>query len=369
MNIALITHVTPAESNGLSQYIRFLIRGLQEIDSSHHFYIFVNKSFDAYLNIDHPRFNKVLVDIPHYPRGLMRPVYFFWQNFVAGKLLKKYRIDLVHLPNPIPLFNTYGIPHIVTIHDTAELRGARHNRLHRNFRIAVNNISAKKSNQVLTVSEFSKREIVDLMGIRENKINVTHPGLTLDLKKGVSENIKVDKSYFLSFGGHKENKNLDRLIEAFLSLNVKKKVKLVLVGDLSKLRESFDLNLLNENGVDIKGYVSEHDLIGYYRNALALVYPSLYEGFGLPVLEAMSLGTPVISSSRASMPEVGGDAVLYIDPEDSTSIKNAMLRILSDKKFRSDLKKRGMKRSRNFNWKVAAQKTIIAYEKAVEHRD
>lgn len=107
----------------------------------------------------------------------MRPVYFLWQNMLAGHLFKKYEIDVFHLPNPVPLFNTFGVPHVVTMHDAAEYSGHRYRNLHRYFRIFVNESSAKRAAVILTVSEFSKSEISNFIEIEESKIHVTHPGL------------------------------------------------------------------------------------------------------------------------------------------------------------------------------------------------
>lgn len=368
MNIAIITHVTPAINNGLSQYIRFLIRGLQEVDSSHHFYIFVNKSFDSFLNVEHPRFTKVRLDIPHYPRSLMRPAYFLWQNLAAFRLYKKYDIDLVHLPNPVPLFNTFDIPHIVTIHDTAELRSARHRKLHRSFRIFVNDLSAKKAQKIITVSEFSKNEIINLMVVDEYKINVTHPAITLRPQKDKAGNSKIEMPYFLAFAGNQENKNLPRLIEAFRALNIEKKVKLVLVGHHTKLLESFDLHFFTKSGIELKGYVSEDELIGYYQNAIALIYPSIYEGFGLPILEAMSLGVPVITANTASMPEVAGKAALLVNPESVPEITDAMAQLANNPLLRNYLIFEGYKQAEKFNWQETAQKTTEVYEEVYCNR-
>lgn len=128
-----------------------------------------------------------------------------------------------------------------------------------------------------------------------------------------------------------------------------------------------ELLKLKGNGIYFKGYVSNDELLNYYKNALALVYPSLYEGFGLPILEAMSLGVPVITSDRAPMPEVAGEAAIYVDPEDESSIKSAMERLVNDEHLRKSLKSQGFERSKKFDCKSAAQKTIRAYEVATKN--
>lgn len=140
---------------------------------------------------------------------------------------------------------------------------------------------------------------------------------------------------------------------------------LYFVGQTSYLNQSKKkLKELENKGICFVGYVSEEELLRYYKGAMGLIYPSLYEGFGLPVLEAMSLGVPVITSDRASMPEVGGEAVLYVNPEDECSIQKVMEKLMREESLRESLKEKGLQRSQKFDWQTAAQKTILAYEEA-----
>lgn len=369
MNIAITTHVNPAINNGLGQYIKFLIKGLQEVDSDHHFYIIVNKEFEEYLEIYHPNFKIIRVDIPHHPRPIMRPAYFLWQNILAGRLLRKYEIDVFHLPNPIPLFNTFEVPHVVTIHDAAEYSEHRHKILHRRFRMLVNESSAKRTAKILTVSEFSKSEISRFIDVEESKIHLTHLGVTLNLEANPVQVNQNSKPYFLHVGGTRSNKNIERIINSFLSSGCLEKMNLYFVGQNSHLNQSEkELKDLEKKGVYFVGYVSEKELISYYKGAVGLIYPSLYEGFGLPILEAMALGVPVITSNRASMPEVAGEAALYVNPEEVSSIRKAMEKLMGDVDLRESLKMKGIQQSQKFDWKTTAQKTILAYEEAAKKK-
>ncbi len=368
MNIAITTHVNPAISNGLGQYIRYLVKGLEEVDSKHQFYIIVNQAFDEFLEISHPNFKKIRLDIPHHPRSIMRPAYFLWQNLRAGKLFRKYEIDVFHLPNPVPIFNTFGVPHVVTIHDAAEFTNYRHTNLHRRFRIFVNNSAAQKASAILTVSEFSKAEISRFIEVEKSKIHVAHPGVTVKPAAEVRpKSHRAEKPYFLHVGGTRSNKNTERIINAFLSSDCQKGMNLYFVGERSYLNQSVaELKKLEDKGIYFVGYIPEEELVSYYQGALGLVYPSLYEGFGLPVLEAMSLGVPVITAGCASMPEVAGKAALFVNPEDELSIQQAMEKLMEDEPLRESLKKKGLERSQKFDWKTAAQKTILAYEDAAK---
>ncbi|SMO96707.1 glycosyltransferase family 4 protein [Gracilimonas mengyeensis] len=369
MNIAITTHVNPAVSNGLGQYIRYLIKGLEEVDSPHAFYIIVNKDFESFLTVSHPNFKFIRVDIPHHPRKIMRPWYFFWQNALAGKLFQKYDIDVFHLPNPVPLYNTFDVPHVVTLHDLAEQHGQRHSGLHQKFRMWVNKLSAEKASDILTVSEFSKKEIITEMGIPEDKIRVTYPGLTIDPSSAISKKMNSQRPYLLHVGGSRRNKNVERLIAAYLSSSTREKMDLYFVGETVNLNKSQnELKKLRKKGVHFKGYVTEEELLGYYQQAYALVYPSLYEGFGLPVLEAMALGVPVITSNCTSLPEVAGDAALMVKPESIISIRKAIEKLGLDDGLKEQLIKKGKQQSRKFDWKTAAQKTILVYEQAAGYQ-
>lgn len=363
MNIAITTLVTPNVTNGLSQYIRFLVNALQDIESSHTFYIIVNKSFESSIEIKKANFHKVVTNIPHHPRVIMRPVYFFWQNLMFGKFLKKNKIDVFHIPNPIPLINNYGIPTVVTIHDVAELRGFRHSGLHRLFRIFSNYTSAKKSDQIITVSDFSKKELLSLMKVDGNKIHVTHPGLTLKTNIDSDSKQTFDVPYFLFVGTAELHKNLENVLKAFSQLRTEKKIDLYVVGRIKKpeLYTKYIQSYKNRV-VHFKGAISEKELKTYYENAIALVYTSLYEGFGLPVLESMSLGTPVITTSGSSMEEVAGDAAIYVNSSNASSIGSAMEVILKDEVLKNKLSEKGLERTQKFNWIKTAKKTIEIYE-------
>lgn len=363
MNIAITTLVTPNVTNGLSQYIRFLVQALQEIESSHTFYIILNKSFESSIEIKKPNFHKVVINIPHHPRVIMRPTYFFWQNLMFGKFLKKNKIDVFHIPNPIPLINNYGIPTVVTIHDVAELRNFRHSGLHRLFRVFSNYTSARNSDQIITVSDFSKKELMSLMKIEKNKIHVTHPGLTLKTNTDSYPKEIFDIPYFLFVGTSELHKNLENVVKAFSLLKTQKKIGLYVVGRITKpeLYTKYVQSYTNRI-IRFKGVISEKRLKTYYENAIALVYTSLYEGFGLPVLESMSVGTPVIATSGSSMQEVAGDAAIYVNSSNAGSIGSAMERIMKDEVLKSKLSEKGLERAQKFNWIKTAKKTIEIYE-------
>ncbi len=361
MNILITTIVTSNSPNGLIRYIQGLLDGLQELNNCNNiYYILVNKELDESIKLRHKNFKKIKVSIPFYPRIVMRPLYFLWQNLFLNNIIKTYKIDLFHSPNSMPIFNTYGIPFIVTIHDIAEFSFKRHNSLKQWFRRYVAKKSAKIASAIITVSDFSRNEIERTLKANKNKVFVTH--LASKIASNLKDEINIDTPFFLHVGGSKANKNIENIVEAFLKLN-NKEYKLIFIGDTRELRYQVNQQrILNKNGIHFKGFVSESELETYYTNAFALVYPSLYEGFGLPIIEAMGVGLPVITSNTTSMPEISENAALLVEPTNVQSISNAMNLLIEDEYIRSGLILKGIERHKNFSWIKTAIETEKTYE-------
>jgi glycosyltransferase involved in cell wall biosynthesis len=240
-------------------------------------------------------------------------------------------------------------------------------------------VSARRASRVLTVSESSKRDIVKYFKIPEEKVIVTYNGVADDFYQERDRNriqntldkYNINGDYILYVGRLEPRKNLPRLIRAFY--NVKKgegiSHKLVIVGmKYFRQEEIYDtikkLNLRGE--VVFTGRVEDDELSDFYQGATLFVYPAIAEGFGIPPLEAMASGTPVITSNTSSLPEVVGDAGVLIDPYRTDDIAGAMYKVLSDKNIQKKMKKEGLKRARSFSWKVTARKTLDVFHEVYE---
>lgn len=231
--------------------------------------------------------------------------------------------------------------------------------------------SIKKATVVFTISNSSKDDIIKQYGISEDKVVVTYPGIKLKVQsdklkmtvqssKLIREKYKIDSNYILFVGTLQPRKNIVRLIEAF-SLLGNTDLLLVIVGKKGWLFEEIlaapkKYNI--ENRVKFLDFVSDEELGVFYENAQFFILPSLYEGFGLPVLEAMRYGCPVITSNVSSLPEAGGDAALYVDPLSINDIKEKMEMLLDDKKLRQELIKKGREQIRKFSWEKTARQTL-----------
>jgi len=262
------------------------------------------------------------------------------------------------------------VPEVVTIHDVLfethpELfKGAFSSRSTKLIRR-----SARRARVVLTVSEFSRQAILDRYQLPEERVVVTYDAVEHERFRPMEappvellERYQLKRPFVLSVGRLEPRKNLERLISVFTRLEHDATLALVGVTDF---RYQSILDKIDGRRVKLLGAVSDDDLPGLYNLADALAYPSLAEGFGMPVLEAMACGTPVVTTRRGALPEVGGEAVVYVEPEDETAIADGITQVLTDKALRSTLRERGLARASEFHWEDTARRTLEAYRAAL----
>lgn len=257
---------------------------------------------------------------------------------------------------------------IVTIHDLAFLNSSWHSFAFRNSYKTFLPILANKSKHVLTVSEFSKSELKQHFGIPEEKITVIY---NAPFKVSESNNLTApllpEKPYILSVGSIDPRKNLKRLIKAFCKLN-NPDILLLLIGAnnqiFTKDKELYEL-LENNKNIALLGYKTDAELKYYYENALFFIYPALYEGFGLPPIEAMSFGCPVIVSERTSLPEVCGKAALYCDPENIDDIHEKISYLLANHSIRNSMIEPGRLQAAKFSWEQSVNKLNLLLNKFI----
>ena len=294
-----------------------------------------------------------------------------------SKKTKKEKFDLYHEPNYLA-FNFDG-PIILTVHD---LSWIRHPETHPIRRVRVMNkyfeSSLNSAHSIISISEFTTHELVSTFGIERSKIVKIYLGVSpdfrmLDASETLSTlnkfNLKHGK-YFLAVGTSEPRKNLQIAVDAFLKLPKKIRLAcpLVLVGMSGWKTSEFDkkiypLTLTRE--VILTGYLSQHELVQVIAGALTQIYPSLYEGFGLPPLEAMASGVPVIASNTSSIPEVVGDAGILLNPFDLDGFYEAMKSMLESPELRKSYSEKSLSRSSLFSWNKCAQETIGVYKKVL----
>ncbi|KLU59397.1 mannosylfructose-phosphate synthase [Peptococcaceae bacterium CEB3] len=291
------------------------------------------------------------------------------------------RYDIYHEPNFVP--RPFKGATIVTIHDMSYRLFPQYHPLRRVMLMRASEGRMKKADQIITVSESSKRDIVELLGVRQERITVTHLGVDKKFKKmdvsgelslTVQKMYGLPKRFILCVGTIEPRKNLLRLIEAYAWSRThlaSEGIKLVLAGGRGWLNDEIyqrieQLNLADE--VIFTGYVKDEDMPTLYNSAIVFVYPSVYEGFGLPPLEAMACGVPVITSNVSSLPEVVGDAGIMVDPYDIEELGEAIVRVVSSTELRENLSGKGIRRASQFTWERCARETLAVYEECYKLR-
>lgn len=290
----------------------------------------------------------------------------FWEQVEIVRFLKKQGNPLfINLANTAPLAYKNNI---ITIHDLSFLRNPQwfSKSFYIYYRFLIPKI-AKDSIKIFTPSAFSKKEIIELLKIPAEKIEIAPnavPEEVIKFRNEIFPNVYGD--YILAVGSLNPRKNLDRLILAFNKIKIKN-LKLIITGDREKGFANVKITQLIKDRADIlfTGYVDIKGLVGFYKNARAFVFPSLYEGFGLPPLEAMACGCPVVASNVASIPEVCQDAAYYVDSDNIESIAKGIYEVLTKKELREKLRQKGLERAKAFCWEISAQKYLRAIEEVI----
>jgi glycosyltransferase involved in cell wall biosynthesis len=347
-----------------------LIEALAEIDDVNQYTIFVTRreARERFSN-RWPNF-QVRVTLPHTP--------FVRIPLTLSAELRRNPVDVLHVQFASPPFSP--CPVVVSIHDLSfeHLPQTFKRRSRMQLRLTVRR-SARNAAQVIALSEHTRTDLINTYKLRPEKVNVVPlaaPAAFAPVRddnelQRVRQTYGIDGDYILSVGSIQPRKNLSRLIKAYSVLRREhtagKLPQLVLVGKNAWLFEETFRSLKDlevGRSVILTGYVPESDLPALYSGALCFVYPSYFEGFGLPPLEAMKCGAPVIVGNKTSLPEVVGDAALLIDPFDVNAIAGAIQKMISDSDLRAELRVKGLRRAAYFNWKETARQTLAVYEKA-----
>ncbi len=357
-------------NTGLGRYAQQLIDGLTALDQENEYTLFLNAKISSWIGVDNPRFHFQIIRTPSRKYASWNQIYF---PFHRKKL---QHLDLLHSPvTPLPLLLPKGLKTIATLHDLSWKFFPE------NFRPEgviwwkfVWPKSLKRSTHIVVDSESTKQDILKFYRLPDKKITIIYPYVSfpalepsLGKLTAVKSKYNLPERYILYVGALRKNKNLNSLLEAFQILKKEKKIfqKLVLVGPkefgnkeiLSKIRE---LNLRNE--VIFTGLVSNEDLPLIYKRADVFVFPSLYEGFGYPPLEAMACNVPVVVSKTSSLPEIVADAGLYFDPLDRREIADKIYQVLSFSNLAKKLKALGQKRVKQFSMEKMIQKYLEVYK-------
>ncbi len=279
----------------------------------------------------------------------------------------------------LPRFTTF--PTVLTVHDLIyHLFPAYHRRLNYWYLKAAMPVFVRRADALITISQSSKRDLMRVYGVDEDKISVIYEAASKHFSPcspahvaQVKARYSLPDQYLLALGTIEPRKNLIRLVQALHSLRRQHpNLRLVIVGRPGWMYQEFFQHLEklpDPNAVLLSGFVPDNDLPAVICGAQAYVLASLYEGFGLPILEAMACGTPVVSSRTSSMPELGGDAVLYFDPTDTAEMAHQIGRVLSENELADDMRKKGLAQAARFSWERTADETLAVYRQVLARHE
>jgi glycosyltransferase involved in cell wall biosynthesis len=361
------------KNKGIGRYVKEIVDRVTATDKDNDYVVFLARdNYDSFRPVG-TNVKKVLADVRWYT---------FAEQVVIPRLIKKEKIDLMHFPHfNVPFFCPVNF--IVTIHDLIlikfpTVKSSTLNPLFYWFKnLAYRLIIARavtKARLVIAVSEFTKKDILEKFKIPADKVKVTLLGVAsafvaeqTNSPVDVLSTYGIVKPYLLYVGNAYPHKNLEWLIWAFEQLKEKhNELQLVLVGKEDYFYRRLKLiasKSANSKSIVFPGFVKDEDLQPLYQNALAYVFPSLYEGFGLPPLEAMSQGCPVISSDQSCMPEILDDAVLYFSPIDAWDFINQVEKIIESEELVKELVAKGRKVAQKYSWQECAAETLAFYQK------
>jgi glycosyltransferase involved in cell wall biosynthesis len=368
INAHLLAHTRSFRRAGISYYIEELLKALGAVDRSNRYTVYTTRGLgNESLGLP-ANFAVRPSSLPTINPRVRVP----WDQLVAPLLAGLRGVDVYHSTHAvIPLF--MRAPSVVTIHDLSPMSFPqtfrRHNRVYLNW---ATQVSVRRARHILAVSEFTKSEIVRLLSVPPERITVTHNAAdarfappdparlaAFRVAKGLPER------FLLFIGTLEPRKNLTALLEAYARIAGETDAPLIVGGGRGWMFEPVFARLealgLKER-VFFPGYLEHDDMPLWYAAATAFVFPSLWEGFGIPPLEAMACGTPVITSNASSLPEVVGDAGIMVAPTDVGALAAALREVLRDDGLREAMRERGFAQARRFSWRACAERTLRVYE-------
>lgn len=364
MKIGIDCRMLGPKQGGLGRYVEQLIKHLGQVDQHNEYVLFLRRENFEQVSVGELNVIKVLADIPWYSWREQTK----WAAIIAAQ-----KVDLMHFPHwNIPL--RYRGRFVVTIHDLIMYHYPRPEattlgpiRYWFKDKVAryVTKQAALRATHILTTSEFTKRDLIQTLGVSHDKITVTYQAPTTLPTPSVNTAIP-EAPYVLYVGSAYPHKNLEVLVRAWVELNSQTngQFRLVLVGASSVFYNRLERLISSEQILNVIRVTHQSDatLAAWYQGASVYVFPSLYEGFGLPPLEAMQFGVPIVSSDTSCLPEVLGSAAAYFDPTAPDDLARVLLRVLTDKTIAKALVMASHTQLARYTWKKLADQTLAVYE-------
>jgi glycosyltransferase involved in cell wall biosynthesis len=365
---------------GVGTYIRNVVRTLAQLDGDSEYFLIGSSGKVAECGALPPNFRAVeLAGGDDTLQG----------NLDFRAITKRLECDVVHIPHLFWIPRGLSCPYVLTVHDLLEhMYGSRHaSSLRRSLHFYLTRRVLRKAARVIAVSQFTKNEIHKLLEIEDDRIEVVYNAIDERFLRGhateadrdlIAQRYLVNYPFILYAGAIRPHKNVVRIIEAFSALKSELQkedqypdLKLIIIGDDQSSHPRLRRTVVRsgvQNDVRFLGFVPIEVLRIFYDVAKVFVFPSLYEGFGLPPLEAMAHGTPVVTSNTSSLPEVAGNAALLVNPENVFEIRRGLHRALLDPVLRARMKQRGYEQAQRFSWTTSVSRILEIYREVAERR-
>src|SRR5437667_609357 len=380
MKIGINTYFFKFPASGSGQYLLHLVRALAEVDQENK-YILLGPHPISQKTRTLIKFPHVVTPVPGLARRNASIENLIWEQFTAPSAARKAGVDLFHIPYFAPPFFP-RTPDVITIHDVISLRLPQY-RTDPKMKAYLQLITraAHKATLTITISQHAKHDIIDALKLPAERIRVIYeaagdeyqPISDPTVLSEVRTRYRLNERYILYLGGLDQRKNVPQLVRAFAHLYRQldaPHLQLLIAGNPDKQSGSLFPDprpvaaYLGMTGQIVYRFIEEEDKPAIYSGASVFVFPSLYEGFGLTPLEAMSCGTPVICSNRTSLLEVVGDAAISLNPDNLREMVQDMHNVLTNNELQADLRARSLKRAAQFNWHKTAIETIAVYQEA-----
>ena len=358
---------------GIGTYIRNVVRTLARLDHESQYFLIGSPGKVAECGALPDNFHCIpLADNENTVKG----------SFEFRAMVRRAQCDVTHIPHLFWIPRALPCRYIVTVHDLLEhMYGARNgSSIRRSLHTQLTRRALRNADRVLAVSQFTKSELEQIFGIPRDRIEVVYNAIDERFLRGhaseadhqlIAERYQVNYPFILYAGAIRPHKNVVRIIEAFSALKTELEkeqqftdLKLIIIGDDLSSHPDLRRTVIRsgvQNDVRFLGFVPIEVLRIFYDVAKVFVFPSLYEGFGLPPLEAMAHGTPVVTSNTSSLPEVGGNAAIMVNPENVFEIQRALQKALLDAALRIRMKQRGYEQAKKFSWMASVSRILEIY--------
>lgn len=367
-----LLYLLPGVVGGTETYARGLLSGLAEENCQAEFTVFVNKESEGWTLPDRKNFFRVVCNV----QAGNRFARYAYEQLLFPGLLKQFHLDVVHSLGYTGPLHT-GCKSIITIHDLNYIAfGSRMPVVRRLGLKLFVCVGALTADHIIAVSEFSRGEIQQHLGIAAEKVTVVHEAphpfrkrAAHDAGHDLLNRLGVQYPYWVAFSSTSPNKNILNLVNAFRRIrNVYGlRNQLVLIGHQHSEGSRAGASL-HEEGILVTGYLDDSQLSSVLCRSQMLIFPSTYEGFGLPVLEAMECGVPVVCSGVASLPEVAGDAAVFFDPWNPEDMAEKIVSVATNEEWRESMRTLGRENLKRFSWAKTARETMRVYEQVVRSR-